>query len=246
MTKRLIILLCILTGYIGAYADSQTDRLMSQVIRDTNTYIAADVRAETEDKAYEQAMALLSEKIGDYFKENNKDMPDAVFLSNISNHSERLISQTGANRCRVVVYVKKRDLIPVGDGGNSVMLAKNDNDSYTMVTSSAAQKAAASSNTGTSTVKQTTSPVLARIAAAKTSKEVQSLLVEFKKANSISGAAAFPIASANDFYVVAIDRSETPAAILHYSAGNWTNVSTGENVNIDSYKYCTAYWLTLP
>ncbi len=238
MRKLFLIILSILSLSNAAMADNQTDRMMAKVVRDTNTYIAADVRGETEDKAYEQALALLSEKIAAYFKENGKGMPDAVLLSNISNHSERLISQSGSNRCRVLVYVKKKDLIPIGEEGSSAMLAKNENDSYSIVQPSAPQKQ--------QQAPVVISPALSRIASAKTSKEVQTLLVELKKAKGISGAAAFPIASVNDFFVVVIDRSETPIAILHCSGGNWTNATTGEKVNLDSYKYCTAYWLTLP
>lgn len=221
-----------------AMADNQTDRLMTKVVRDTNTYITADVRGETEDEAYEQALALLSEKIAAYFKENGKGLPDAVILSNISNQSERLISQSGSNRCRVLVYVKKKDLIPIGEDGSSAMLAKNDNESYSIVQTSASQKQ--------EKAPVVISPALSRIASAKTLQEVQTLLVELKKSKDITGAAAFPIASVNDFFVVVIDRSQTSVAILHCDAGKWTNATTGEKVNLDSYKYCTAYWLTLP
>ncbi|MBD5355896.1 MAG: hypothetical protein HDR88_02685 [Bacteroides sp.] len=248
MKHRLIILFCSLLAVMSVMADSETDKTISKILRDTNTYISADVRAATEDAAYQQAMAELTDKITAYMKEKGMDMPDAIYLSNISNHSERLISQSGANRCRVLVYVKKKDLLPITDT-NSAILEKNSNEGYTLVqpaASTGATASAQSSSATASTANNTLSPVLARLAKATTQKDVQTLLVEMKKRNAILNAAAFPIANINDFYVVVIDKSDTQVAILHCVAGEWTNAITGEKANLNAYKYCTAYWLTLP
>lgn len=227
-------------------ADSETDKLISKILRDTNTYISADVRAATEDAAYQQAMTELSDKITAYMKEKGMDMPDAIYLSNISNHSERLISQSGANRCRVLVYINKKDLLPIADT-NSAVLTKNDNDGYSLVqTAVPANTSTANATSSKSGSTTPLPPVLARIAKATTQKEVQTLLVELKKGNAISNAAAFPIANINDFYVVVIDKSDTQVALLRCTGGEWTNAHTGEKANLNAYKYCTAYWLTLP
>lgn len=247
MKFRLIILVCSLLSVMGVMADSETDKLITKILRDTNTYISADVRGATEDAAYTQAMNELSDKIAQYMKEKGLDMPDAIYLSNISNHSERLISQSGANRCRVLVYVKKTDLIPIADS-NSAVLQKNNNNGYSLVEASPAAPEKSSAGTGAVTAKTTKElpPVISRIAKATTQNDVQSLLTDLKKQHAISHAAAFPIGNVNDFYVVVIDKSDTQVAILHCINGEWTNVATGEKANISAYKYCTAYWFTLP
>lgn len=241
MKMRFLVLATLLASFFAAFADNDTSRLMSKIIRDTNNYISADVRGESEDAAYQEALGLLTEKITSYIKEKGMGMPDAVYLSNISNHSERLISQSGSSRCRVVVYVNKKDLFPIGDSNNSAMLSKNNEDKYSLMSA----PATASDDVVTSD-RRVLSPVLSRIAMAKTSKDVQSLLVSLKKQNSLSGAAAFPIADASDFYVVVIDRSDAQVALLHCLGGEWTNAENGNKVDIKAYKYCSGYWFTLP
>lgn len=241
MKIRFLVLAVMFVSFVSAMADNDTSRMMSKIIRDTNNYISADVRGESEDSAYKEALELLTEKITSYIKEKGMGMPDAVYLSNISNHSERLISQSGSSRCRVVVYVNKKDLFPIGDSSNSAMLSKNDDDKYALMTT----KTSASEKEETGG-REVLSPVLSRIAMAKTSKDVQSLLVNLKKENALTGAAAFPMANATDFYVVVIDRTDTQVALLHCQGSIWTNAVTGNKVDISAYKYCSGYWLTLP
>lgn len=241
MKIRFLVLAVLFVSFVSAMADNDTSRMMSKIIRDTNNYISADVRGESEDSAYKEALEQLTEKITSYIKEKGMDMPDAVYLSNISNHSERLISQSGSSRCRVVVYVNKKDLFPIGDSSNSVMLSKNNEDKYALVST----PTAASGDVKTSD-KRVLSPVLSRIAMAKTSKDVQSLLVDLKKEKSLSAAAAFPIADASDFYVVVIDRSDAQVALLHCLEGEWTNAENSSKVDMKAYKYCSGYWFTLP
>ena len=241
MKIRFLVLAVMFVSFVSAMADNDTSRMMSKIMRDTNNYISADVRGESEDSAYKEALELLTEKITSYIKEKGMGMPDAVYLSNISNHSERLISQSGSSRCRVVVYVNKKDLFPIGDSSNSAMLSKNDDDKYALMTTKTG--ASEKEETGGGEV---LSPVLSRIAMAKTSKDVQSLLVNLKKENALTGAAAFPMGNATDFYVVVIDRTDTQVALLHCHGGAWTNAVTGNKVDISAYKYCSGYWLTLP
>lgn len=244
MKIRFLILMSFLMSMGIALADTDTNRLMSKIIRDTNNYICADVRGASEDEAYEEALGILAEKITSYYKEKGMGMPDAVYLSNLSNHSERLISQSGSERCRVVVYVNKKDLFPIGDQSNSVMLSKDDKDQYTVMSTSS--KTDGTSAKAEASPKAVLSPALSRIAMAKTSKDVQSLLVSMKKENALAGAAAFPVANVSDFYVVLIDRSDTQVALLHCLSGEWTNAVTGEKADMKAYKYCSGYWLTLP
>ena len=244
MKTKILFLVCSLLSVLTVFADAETDKMMSKIMRDQNNYISAEVRGSSEDEAYAEAMKQLSDKITAYLKDKNLGLPDAVFLSSISNISERLISQTNSNRCRVLVYVNKRNLFPIGDQNNSAVLAKTEEDTYTMVTPAAPEEKKFEASQDANPAKKPLPPLLERIAAASNMKEIQAVLVDLKKNKSIGGAAAFPIGSINDFYVVVIDSSDTQVAILHCQSGVWRDAETGQTVNLDKYKYCTSYWFT--
>lgn len=245
MKTRFLLIICSFLSALSVFADAETDKMISRILHDQNNYISAEVRGPSEDQAYSEAIKQLTDKITEYFKEKNLGLPDAVFLSSISNLSQRLISQTNPNRCRVLVYVNKKNLFPIGDQNNSAVLAKTEEDTYTMVTPAAPEEKKSDSSPDVNTKKKPLTPLLARIAAASNMKDIQAVLVDLKKNNSIGGAAAFPIGSIDDFYVVVIDSADTQVAILHCQSGVWRDAESGQTVNPDQYKNCTSYWFTI-
>lgn len=168
--------------------------------------------------AYKEAMQILSEKISVYYKNEFQcsDIPDAIYIEQLSNHSERLISKVNSNRCRVFLYIKKSDLRPIGSSKNAVVLTKNDSNMYEPVNmeDKAEDKPAEPEVNKAQTsveieqtvspqekqqpeiqqadvtpVKQPLSPVLAKISTLATKEEVQKALTTMKKNGEIVNAA---------------------------------------------------------
>lgn len=249
MNKQfLCFLFALLPWGFNAWGDGVTDKAMSKICRDTKTYISADVRAATEQEAYDEALNLLTVRITDYFKtlKGEDFMPDAVYLSQLSSHYERLTSAISEKRYRVVLYVKKSDLMPMGDNTGAMVLAKNDYSEYDVV-SPVIEEPIVLTDTVVSIVEKPLNPAISKIASQKKRQELVSLLVSMKKEKEITGAAAFPMGKFNDFFVVIIDEADNVQDFLHFVEGNWIDVLTGETVTIGKdYEHCSAYWITIP
>lgn len=243
-----IIFLTFLTLFIpfGLFADVAKEKEISKILRDSGSYLSADVRAATEEEAYNEALRQLSDKVTDYFRESySGDIPDGVYLSNLSGHYEKFSSHISNNRYRVVLYIKKSDLMPIGKNTNSVVLTKTKEDTYDIV-SEDLPEAVIITETVVEVVEKPLSPTLSKLAVLSSEKEINEMLVSMRKSNEISGAAVFPIGNIGDFYLVVINPSERLEAILYCQAGQWKNVLTGQEVEMDNYKSCKAYWFTLP
>lgn len=248
MKKIAFVILSIICAFTSS-ADVNTDKAMAKISRDTKTYISADARAAREDAAYNEAMQKLSAQISDYFKIEfpAESMPDAIYLSNISSIYERMTSKIADNRYRVMLYVKKSDLKPIGGNGNALVLSKNESDVYSPVPTEA-QKAETEEIVKTDTivtvVKTPMNPTLSQIANLKTREELTQTLQNLRKSKNISGAAAFPMANANNYYI-AVLRGDRLVEILHFSNGQYKEIISETPVDMLKYTDCTGYWFTL-
>ena len=247
--KRVVFTILTAISMLTASADINTDKAMAKISRDTKTYISVDVRAATEDAAYNEAMQKLSAQIADYFKTERpgETMPDAIYLSNISSIYERMTSKIADNRYRVMLYVKKSNLKPIGGNDNAMVLSKNDNNSYSPVPTEAPKvepEVIVKTDTVVTIVKTPMNPTLSQIANLKTRKELTETLQNMGKSKLIANAAAFPVASANNFYVVVI-ANDSVVAILHFDNGTYKDITTSQPVDISRYSHCSGYWFTL-
>ncbi|MDE5607963.1 MAG: hypothetical protein K2I64_03415 [Muribaculaceae bacterium] len=246
--KRIIFTLLTIVSVLTAVADVNTDKAMARISRDTKTYISADVRAATEDEAYNEAMQKLSAQITDYFKNerSREAMPDAIYLSNLSSIYERLTSKISDSRYRVMLYVKKSDLKPLGGSDNALVLSKKDDNGYIPVSTEVSHLTpVVKTDTVVTIVKEMLNPTLSQIANLKTRDELAQSLQDLRKSKKISGAAAFPMANANDFYVAVIENDRV-AEILHFDKGTYKDIITSQPVDVNRYSHCSGYWFTLP
>ena len=253
MKKTLLILFALLMLAFPLSAQINVDKEISKIIRDTKNYISVEVRASSEDGAYQEALKQLTDQVTDYYKSlNEKSMPETVYLSNVSSRFERLMTHNSDNRYRVLVYVKKSDLKPMGPDSNALILSRNDNDSYRVVTKEQPDPVVI---TVTDTIVEVVerevpaprmiSKQVSKIASASTEKEINEILVNLRKANEITGAAAFPISNYGNFYVVVINSSNQLETILYFDGNTWTDSLTGTVANPYIYRDCKAYWFTL-
>lgn len=248
--KRITTVFLSLISFVVVFADINTDRAMAKIARDTKTYISADARAATEQEAYDIAMSKLTELVANFMKKtDSNNMPDAIYLSQMSGIYDRLTNHIGDNRYRVMLYVKKADIMPMSDASGAIVLSKNEEDSYTVLPTSPAESLEPVVVTDTVTVVQVIEkpmhPVLSTISSKKTKDELTSTIQSLGQSGSINGAAKFPIDNINDFYVAVISRDEKVVAILHCDEGFWKILPSGEDANLNDYNDCTAYWFTL-
>ena len=226
------------------YADVNTDKAMSKIARDTKTYIVADSRAATEEEAYNMAFEKLSAQIADFLKTERKDDygSDAVYLSRMSSIYDRLTSKISDNRYRVMLYVKKSDILPIGNSDNSILLERQSDGNYGV-----------SSDTGLGEQTQEVilcpddvlqEDILSTLMSARGKQQVVDAIQNLRKENKITSAAAFPMSRASDFYIIAIS-PDGSNAVLHFNGCQFINVATKLSVDISAYSNCTGYWFTV-
>lgn len=246
----IIMAIAVLSVFMS-YADINTDRTMAKILRDTKTYISADARASTEQDAYDEALKKLTGLVTEYLKTiDNNDLPDAVYLPQLSQIYDRLNSQIENNRYRVMLYVKKSDIKPVSNSSGSIVLSKTDENEYSVLPTTPVESIDPVFVTDTVTVveiiEKPLDPTLSIIASKRTKDDLISAIQTLGKSGNLAGAAKFPIERANDYYVAVIGADNNVSAILHYIDGSWKEISSGKDVNINDYTDCSGYWFTLP
>lgn len=232
--KRLTIIAFFVLLFAGmAHADLETDRQMSVIGKD-DTYISADARAATEQQAYDEAFDRIVARITDYLYENNGgELPAGFREETLQQKLRKLTSQLSGNRWRVMLYLKKNDLVfssPSVTGSKSEERVATPTQSSTPIVINLPDLPV----------------VVSELQQIKNGRELSEKLVSLRKENLIKGAAAFPIADIMNFYVAVIDSDDAVVALLNCHEGLWTEVSTGMPVDFSFYKNCTAYWFTLP
>ena len=246
MKIRFIIICILLSMFCISRADVNTDRTMSKISRDIHNYLSADYRASTEEEAYDKALELLTEKITSYIKEVKKESPDAVFVPEVASMYQRLDSRISENRYRVFLYVKKSDLKSLDNSSNAMLIAKTEDDSYEIIpTYSQPPVVVTDTVTIVEKVEVPMNPIVANIINNTDYNSLQEALIKMRKEGKVSGAAAFPISSLDDFYI-AIVRGTSVTDYIHVEDGRWKDVTTGKDVDPSNYSSSSAYWFTIP
>ncbi|MDE7350535.1 MAG: hypothetical protein K2N25_05665 [Muribaculaceae bacterium] len=246
MKIRFLLLTFLLLGMVStAYADINTERAMSKIGRDTKTYISSDCRASTEQEAYDNALEDLTRQISSYIAETQKDAPDAVYLQEVASIYQRLDSRISDNRYRVMLYVKKSDLMPLGNSSNSMMLTKTDDETYEVMDVRKPEPTVVRDTLShVDPVEIPIHPVLSSLALTADRDAFVASLTEMRKEGKISAAAAFPLSSIDDFYV-AVLISDRLTAILNVRNGKWFNAITGNEADPHDYQNASAFWFTI-
>lgn len=232
--------------FCSSRADVNTDRAMSKISRDVHSYLSADCRASTEQEAYDKALELLTEKITSYIQETKKESPDAVFVPEVASIYQRLDSRISDNRYRVFLYVKKSDLKSLDNSSNAMVIAKTEADSYEIIpTYSQPPQVVTDTVTMVEKVEVPLNPIISNIINNTDYNSLQEALIKMRKEGKVSGAAAFPISSLDDFYI-AIVRGTSVTDYIHVKDGRWKDVTSGNDVDPSNYSSSSAYWFTIP
>lgn len=228
-------------------ADLQTDKLINKISRDTETYISAECRAGTQKEAYENALADLNRQVAAYMRENN-GTPTNTSSSELSNHYQHLDSQISDNRYRVFMYVKKNDLVCFQDSSSNIAFSSKTDDLVGEAITWGQRKAMLSKEEGIPRKEAGVSwpAVISELAGIKEKEKLVAALTLMRKNQKITGAAAFPVADFEDFYL-AIINGDRVTHIIHVLNGKWTDAFSGKVLNpADLSSASSAYWFTLP
>lgn len=246
--KRLLVVLIFLVSFNGLmYADVLTDKAMRKISRDTRTYISGESRAATEQDAYDQAMESLSSQISKYMKEKYGETPDAVYLTELSSLYQRLDNRIAENRYRVMIYVKKSDIKPMGSISNAVVLTKNENDTYEAISPTDVKQIVVKDTvTVVDVVEVPLDPTISLLIQHTSKSTFIQALTNLSNENKIGNAAKFPLSDFEDFYVAIIDSFDNVVLYAHVVNGKWLNVANGIEITPNEYKQYSAYWFTLP
>ena len=243
--KRFLLVFSTLLTLFLAFADALTDKTMSKISRDTKTYISAECRAQTEQEAYEKALENLSMQISDYMKEHYGALSDAVYLSEVSSLYQRLSSHSEGSRYRVMLYVKKDNLKPMGNKDSALVLAKNDNDNYEAIPMVTHEPIIIRDTvTVVNVVEKPLHPIVSMIMACDTKDAFSTMLTQLRKENKISGAAVYPLS--NDYYIAIVSATNKIETFIHVMDNEWTDIATGKIISPSKYNIgFSAYWFTL-
>lgn len=239
--KKLLTLILLLATTAIAIADVETDKNITRILKDTNKYLASDARASTEWDAEDQAMANLRSLVSDFLIKIDSNMS----LAQAQEKFHTIVVKISDKRYRVLAYVLKTDL-----GADPYMSeplkenprkqpepAPNNDDNYDDFDRDYIEEPHNYGNNNSST--------LAEIKRQGTLNELRSCLENLRKSNSVTGAAAFPLSSATDFYVVVVD-GNIVKIMLHYVNGRYYETETNKEIDINKYSNYSGYWFTLP
>lgn len=222
--RRILLLLTLSMPFL-CYSDIDTDRTISKIIRDSNTYLSADARESSEKAAYDKAASELMVAINNYYTETQKPEKKISDISELTGKCSQITSKISDTRYRVLLYINKADLTGVKNAQISETAPKD---------MQSAQETVKKEN-----------PTVAKISKLQTKAEVVEVIKSLHKSKQLTGGASFPIANANDFYVVVID-GEKVTATLHFKDGQYIDTKNSNIIDITKYSNCMGYWFTLP
>lgn len=232
--RTLISIFMFLAFSAAAFADVETDKAIARISRDGENYLSEEVRAASEQEATAQALSGLRGKVSNFLISIGSDMS----LNDASRMFETIVSKVSDKRYRVLAYVSKEALGGAGyvepqkvpEPAPSYQSYDDDDRDYI-------EEPHPYGNNSSST--------LAEIRRQGTFNELRNCLETLRKSNAITGAAAFPVAHADDFYLVIVD-DNIVKKIIHVVRGRYLDSETNQEIDMTRYARCTGYWFTLP
>lgn len=243
--RRILLLLTLSIPFL-CYSDIDTDRTIAKIIRDTNTYLSADARESSEKAAYDKAVSELMVAINNYYTETQKPEKKISDISELTGKCSQITSKISDTRYRVLLYINKADLTGVKNAQLSEGAPADKRPAQETVKKETPTAQGKTTPTKPSqTAVAPVNPTVAKISKLQTKAEVVEAIKSLHKSKQLSGGASFPIANANDFYVVVIE-GEKVVATLHFKDGQYIDTNNSNIIDITKYSNCTGYWFTLP
>lgn len=239
MKKLSIVLISFIYG-IACFGQTSSAEVAKQInaIKMDKDYITAESTAETSDKAYENARALLEINIEEWIKSTTSTEDIQGFIAKSGNSVLELKTMRG-NRFRTFLYVKKTDVMTFNEPSDIIVAPiQADNPQQTVVVVPPTEEVSQQ-------------PTIIENFYQPNSEEKRMLLIDksslieqFIKQNSnIAAYGKFKdLPQSGDCYLFVYNREGgVPAVLLRNNVG-YINVKSGKHDDIENYKGCGAIW----
>lgn len=243
MRNLLSILLSFVCSF-SLYGQTNTAETTKQInkIKLSKEYITAESTAETSEKSYENARALLELNIEEWIKSTKHSGYIQGYIAKSSNKILKLDTMRG-NRYRTLLYVKKSDVMTYTEP-TDIIVAPVQKDIYTSTSS------AGSSN---GEYEKSISEQLSASASKyqPNDEERRMLLVDrlpaiesfIEQSSDIAAYGKFKdMPQLGECYLFIYNREGNVPAVLLRNSEGYTNVSSGKQDDINNYKGCGAIW----
>lgn len=242
--KRLTIILMLLFGFVWVMAQTSSTEVVRQInaIKMNKDYIAAESTAETSEKAYENARALLEVYIEEWIKSKDSTKGIQGFIAKSGNSILELKTMRG-RRYRTFLYVKKSDVMTFSEP-KAIIVSPIDSANPRKITVVVSP---------VETLKKSPTPeVVEQERIYQPNEEEQKMLKvsmlshceQFIKHHSkISAYGKYKnIPQSGDCYLFVYNRQGGIPAVLLRTDEGYINVRSGEKDDINNYKGCGAIW----
>lgn len=236
--KKLTIILLFICG-ISCFAQTNSTEVAKQInsIKLNKNYITAESTAETSEKAYENARALLEINIEEWIKTSKKTEDAQGFIAKSGNSFLQLKTMRG-NLFRTFLYVKKSDIMTFNETEDLIVASMQDEGSK--------QDQCADSSIETVSLQSTVENVYQPNEEEERMLHVdKSALIEqfIKQNSSIVAYGKFKdIPQTGDCYLFVYNREGGVSAVLLRNSEGYINVENGNRDDIENYKGCGAIW----
>lgn len=247
--KKLVYYLLLACISFSAFAQENRAEIKKQInkIKKSQAYISAEATMPTEAEAMDMANQLLVFEINNWLQSKRKnDEVQQVVLQDISSCKEMLDMKRGT-QIRAFVYVKKKDIVLIKGNGQIVL---NENEQGTdlqplaEITDPLHVNASQVEPLPEQELEKEESG-LERIADAATMMEMKDVFADLKAKGAIEYGEYKPDVPVQNVYLLFYDRQGTVRAVVQKKNDVLTNVKSQENMTLNDFDGCAAYWFIL-
>ena len=235
------------------FAQTNTDKQKEEInkIKKNKNYIYGEATLPDQDEALKLAKEILIKNINDWVAgEKKMKQSEAVVIRDIIENSENINLMRGS-MFRAFVYVQKKNILPVDDTDNAVVISRStsDQEEPVIIVSDIQKVESGETNDETEYAppvfneNDTASDILNRIMAITKSDDVLPFFKQLKANNKIIYGNMASLTSPADCYLLIYNREGRVVAIL--DKGHNKNLRTQEEDSTKNYSGCGAVWFQL-
>lgn len=246
-----ILTLCLFCLALTAQDVTEKTKKEMNRIKLSKSYISAEATMPTLQEAIDIANESLLQSIDQWVKEEKKYQgTKQVAIQDINSCLEKIDMNRGGN-VRVLVYIKKKDIIPIYGNGLILLTGNELNDEISPL--AATPELVADKPQATSAPQETANPEqaskaspLQRILAAQTMKDIKIIFHELKGEHAISyGKYNSTDLDISNYYLLFYNRQGQVSGVLGKGGQERVNLRTTQREQLTRYNGHAAYWFTL-
>ncbi len=245
MKRKLILLLLCTLGLYDVSAQTQdVAKQISTIKRDT-TYLYAEATMKDWDEAIVGAKSILEMKVGDWIRSQKTNEGVEVCIAKVKDHCFEVQTRRG-EYYRAFVYVKKSDIMPVGDRNELVAFQVSSQEADRSSSNEAISEETLEESPGETNPAITLTPDEQQMKSITSFYDIEPYVKGLKGKGRLAAYGKYATLPANqDCYIFVYDKAGSVVAVLRRENGNQINLNTLGEDDIKKYKNCGAIWLQL-